>query len=136
MASEVDTIYRTISGEEMMQIVRDMGFSPELKTDSGGDPMIVFRVEGMKCLVLFFLVTGGRARSLQFMGAFAIKGTLEKVNEWNRRKRYGKAHLDNAGDWAIQMDVDLDGGARREYIEEALKTWRSIFSAFMAFISS
>jgi hypothetical protein len=129
-----DAFLVTVSGEEMAEIVREMGFVPELTKDGGGDPMIKLRIEGLRCQILFYGCKDGRANSLQFNASFADKAPMQKMNEWNRKKRFGKAFLDADNDICIQMDVDLDGGVRKEYLEEILKRWRSVFTGFIIFM--
>jgi hypothetical protein len=129
------TVYTTISGEEMAEIVREEGYAPELDEDSHGDPMIRFRVEGYNCLLFFYGVEDGRAMSLQFRAAFREQVPMEKVNEWNRRKRFLKVYLDEDGDVNMDMDVDLEGGVTRAYLAERLRTWRAAFLACVRFLA-
>ena len=129
------TVYNTISGEEMAQIVREEGYAPELDQDPQGDPMIRFRVEGYHCLLFFYGVEDGRAMSLQFRAAFREQVPMEKVNEWNRRKRFLKVYLDEDGDVNMDMDVDLEGGVTRAYLAERLRTWRAAFLACVRFLA-
>ncbi len=128
-------VLTTVSGEEMAQIVRDEGYSPELDRDSRGDPMIRFRVEGYNCLLFFYGVKEGRAISVQFRAAFREKVPIEKVNEWNRKKRFLKVYLDEDDDINMDMDVDLEGGVTREYLAERLRTWRAAFLTCVRFLA-
>ena len=64
-------IFTTISGPELSDIIREMGFAPELTTDKGGDPLIRFRVEGMMCQIFFYGCENSRSDSLQFSAGFA-----------------------------------------------------------------
>jgi Putative bacterial sensory transduction regulator len=130
-----EIIYTTINGNDMTEIIREMGFAPELTADSGGDPLIRFRIEGMRTHILFYGCKDGFATSLSFGACWADKRSLEKLNEWNRTKRFGKAYLDSDGDVCLQMNVDLDGGVRREYLEEILKRWRQVFLRFIEFVN-
>jgi hypothetical protein len=128
-------VFATISGEELTEIVREMGFAPELTVDSQGDPMVKFRIEGLRCQILFYGCKDGRANSIQFNSVFSSDAPLEKINDWNLKKRFGKASLDADHDVLFQMDVDLDGGVKRDYFEEIIKRWRSVFLSFARFLS-
>jgi hypothetical protein len=97
--------------------------------------MIRFRVEGYNCLLFFYGVEDGRAMSLQFRAAFREQVPMEKVNEWNRRKRFLKVYLDEDGDVNMDMDVDLEGGVTRAYLAERLRTWRAAFLACVRFLA-
>jgi hypothetical protein len=128
-------LFTTISGPEMVDIVREMGFLPELDSDGRGDPLIRFRIEGLRCIIGFYGVKEGRSNSIQFRAWFSEKLPLEKVNEWNLKKRFGKAALDGDGDLSIEMNVDLDGGVTDEYLREILKRWRAVFVNFVGYAS-
>jgi len=128
-------VLTSISGEEMAQLVREEGYSAELDRDSRGDPMIRFQVAGYTCLLFFYGVQDDRADSLQFRAAFRENVPIEKVNEWNRRKRFLKVYLDEDGDLNMDMDVDLEGGVTRDYLLERVRTWRAAFLACVRFLA-
>jgi len=134
-SGDSDTI-TSLSGQEMFDVLKGMGFSPVLGTDSGGDPKVSFQVEGMRCSVFFYGVKEGRGTSLQFSIGFTDSGVpLDKVNEWNRTKRFLKVYKDTDGGVVGQMDVDLDGGVHRAYLEECVKRWRAVFFTFIRFLT-
>ncbi len=122
------------SGPEIEGILREMGFGPELTTDSKGDPKILFGVEGIRCLVFFYEVKDGRAGSIQFCSGFSDKLTPATANEWNRGKRFLKVYLDEDSEPYVDMDVDLAGGVTREYIMERVKLWKSLLLNFIRFV--
>jgi hypothetical protein len=130
------TVMTSISGDEMVEILRDEGHGPELTTDGGGDPLIRFKSEGLNCHVVFYGVTAGRGLSIQFRCGFREKPAIAKVNDWNRQKRFVKAYLDHEDDLIITMDVDLEGGVTRAHVIEQLNTWRSGFIACARFIAT
>lgn len=124
----------SITGSEMEGVLKDLGFGSELTTDSRGDPLIKFHVEGFRSLILFYKLEAGRARSVQFFAGFSTKPPAQQVNEWNRQKRFGRAYLDKDGDVCLEMDTDLEGGVRREHVAEAVRTWRALLVAFVNFL--
>jgi hypothetical protein len=126
--------YDSISGPEMESLLKDSGFSCELTSDSRGEPMIKFYVESFRSLIFFYKVEGGRAQSIQFFAGFSAKPPVDQVNQWNRQKRFGRAYLDKDNDVCLEMDVDLEGGVRPEYIGEALRTWRALLVTFVGFM--
>ena len=131
-----DTIHTSLNGEEMAAIVKEAGFSPEVTKDSQGDPLIRFRLEALRCAIYFFGCKNDRCESYQFSAGFSMekKPGQEKINEWNRTKRFGRAYIDAEQDPHIEMDVDLDGGVTHEYIVRTLSTWRAVFLAFVKYI--
>lgn len=42
--------------------------------------------------------------------------TLNRVNEWNRTRRFTRAYLDKDGDACIEADLDFEGGVTVEAI--------------------
>ncbi len=122
-----ETLIETVSGEELTLILREMGFSPELKTDRGGDPLVSFQIEGLKCFIACYGCQGARATSLQFGTGFSDKKPLETINAFNRATRFGKAYLDSDGDLMLTLDLALQGGVSRKYLEEMIRRWRGVF---------
>lgn len=100
----------------MLSIFQQEGFSAEAGQDAVGDPRIAFRVIGIHCQLYFYDDKNGRASSLQFATGFNATPGLDKVNEWNRRKRFLKTWLDSDGDIHLEMDLDLDGGVTKGHL--------------------
>ena len=126
--------------ESVAQVLRDRGYRAELTKDSEGDPLIKSGAEGSNFLLLFFNCTGGKnCATVQFYAGFDRDGSfsLEKLNEWNRTKRFGRAYRDNEGDPVIEMDVDLDdGGMSKALFEDNIEFWTSLVSSFKQFIDT
>ena len=70
----------------------------------------------------------------QFSAGFADKPSPAKVNEWNAKKRFLKAHLDSDNDVIVNMDFEIDGGVTQAFLLERLKRWRAIFLSFTSFM--
>jgi hypothetical protein len=131
-----ENLYTSITGEELLAIIREMGFVPELSKDSEGDPVVRFQIEGLKTSILFYEGKEGRYESLQFFAGFSDKVPLQKTNEWCRKKRYSRVYLDANDTINIEWDVTLAGGVRKEYIIEAVRRWRRIFLSVCEFFAS
>jgi hypothetical protein len=89
------------------------GYSPEMKKDSGGDPLIVVTADGYKVIVMFFgCKNNADCKSVSFYAAYRApkKIDLQAINAWNQKRRFGRAFLDNDGDPTLQFEVDLDDG--------------------------
>ena len=83
----------------------------KLGTDKMGDPMITSGVGGTTFQVFFYNCTNNKdCATVQFHSGYDLKTpvSLDKLNEWNRTKRFGRAFLDAENDPILQMDVDLD----------------------------
>jgi hypothetical protein len=56
---------------------------------------------------------------------------LERINEWNRSQRFGRAYLDKDGDPVIEMDLDLDdGGLSAALFADNLEFWDAVLGKF------
>ncbi len=106
--------------------------SATLKKDSGGDPFIVGRIEGTKYGILFYgCENGTNCDDIQFAASWSGKRvSLEKINEWNRNKRYGKAYLDKDGDPRVEMAVNLDYGVTEENFDDTFDWWTKVMKEF------
>lgn len=68
-----------------------------------------FTVKGYK-VILF-----NKGDDIQLYAAFSGKRvTLNRINEWNREKRFSRAYLDKEGDAVIEADLDFEGGVTGE----------------------
>lgn len=57
------------------------------------------------------------------------------MNEWNRKKRYTKAYLDDEQDPVIDMDIYLgDGGISIDNFRSWLDTWERAVGDFKSHI--
>jgi Putative bacterial sensory transduction regulator len=126
-----------LSGHRALEILREEGHSATLDTDSQGDPMIVFYVRGAKCQLLFYDCEGRRCGSVTFHVGFRTSGPdrprLSRVNEWNRKRRFGKVYLDDELDPILECDVAFAGGEAREQFTAAIARWQSLLAAFREF---
>jgi len=110
-----------------VEIAKNHG-SAELKTDNDGDPMIAGSIDGIKYQVHFYDCAGGKqCKNIQLYSWWTTrkKTTLEALNEWNRKKRFGKVYLDTDGDMAIIMPVNLDHGVSRKNLDDTFDWWET-----------
>ena len=117
--------------DEILSIARGFG-DAQIDKDSGGDPMIRGRIEGVSYRVFFYGCTQNRdCRNIQFYAGWDAEGiTVERLNEWNRNKRFGGAYLDGENDPILEMDVNLDYGVTRKNLEDTFDWWRVILGEF------
>ncbi|HEU0134455.1 MAG TPA: YbjN domain-containing protein [Allosphingosinicella sp.] len=128
-AQDPGTIVRALQKE---------GFAAKLGTDKGGDPMITSGVSGTTFQIVFYNCTGNKAcATVQFHVGYDLKTSvgLEKINEWNRTKRFARAYLDKEDDPILEMDLDLDdGGLSHALFVDNLQFWASLLGDFEKFI--
>lgn len=124
-AAECETIDH-ITTVEMKEVLEEEGYRV---TEVKENRLLRFKIEGTG--VGIFVAENGR--SIQFHAAWAGTGaTMEKVNRWNRERKYSKAYLDDEDDPHIELDLELDGGITRERISGFLVTCKSSLAMFQA----
>jgi hypothetical protein len=122
--------------QEIARVLQDKGYKAEIGKDRDGDPTIRSASDGGNFQLLFYGCKAGRCSSIQFHAAYDLADgmSLQKINDWNRRKRFGRAFLDEVNDPFVQMDVDLEHGSTTESVANNLDTWVQVFREFRAFI--
>jgi len=120
-------------------IIESQGWPATLITKADSDPYIESSRSGLKFLVLFMNCNDAHkdCKTLQYyMGFTDAKGlSYERLNEWNRTKRFARAYRDDEGDPVLEMDVDVDfAGIPRENVGETFNTWASLMDSFREFI--
>lgn len=120
-------------------IVESQGWPATLVEKPGEDPYIESNRNGLKFLVIFMNCNDAHkeCKTLQYyMGFTDAKGlSLDRLNEWNKSKRFARAYRDDESDPVLEMDVDVDfAGIPRENLGETLNTWASLMDSFREFI--
>lgn len=125
IAKDPQTVVQTLQAE---------GYAAKLGTDNQGDPMITSSSSGSKFVILFYNCTDNKdCATIQFRSSYDFDEPvpLEKLNEWNRTKRFIRAYLDEENDPAVDMDIDLDkGGISTPLFIEYLGTWVMLVAQF------
>ena len=118
--------------------MQGFGLVATLESDSSGDPKIESRVSDTKFSVYFYGCQDKKdCTSIQFSAGYDLGEGIsaERVNEWNLKKRYAKAHIDDEGDPYLEMDLNLDyEGVGVENFEDSLDVWRLLVEDFEDFI--
>ena len=107
-----------VTSQEVGNILQEKGYKAQVTTDKDGDPMVRSASGGVDFLVLYYECKGKtRCPSIQFYAGFKKKGiTPARIAEWNTKKRFGRAYLDDEFDPRVEMDVDVEHGASTEAI--------------------
>lgn len=132
-----DRVYTRLTGEEMQKIMQDLGYRAQLDVDDVGDPLIVSTASGYKFRVLFYDCDKREGcNAIQFWAGFDTDevGSIERMNEWNAEKRFGKAYIDDENDPIVEMHYNIEGGVTRDNIEEALEWWELVIGEFSAYV--
>ena len=100
-------------------LLKDKGYRAEIV--EGADSTYVRTADSGVPVTIFFMSCEGRTNcsTIQFYTGFtdAKNVPLERINEWNKTRRFARAYIDNEGDPVIEMDVDMDfqGIARENF---------------------
>ena len=119
-------------------ILESQGWPATLVSKEGDDPYLESSRNDLKFLVLFMNCTDGKkCKTLQYYMGFsdAKDVSLDKLNKWNKDKRFARAYKDDEGDPVLEMDVDLDfAGIPRENVGETFNTWASLMDSFREYV--
>ena len=97
---------------KIKEIVESQGWPATLITKADEDPYIESNRNGLKFLVLFMNCEENKdCKTLQYYMGFsdAKEVTVERLNQWNKDKRFARAYRDDAGGPVLEMDDGLRG---------------------------
>lgn len=120
------------------QILQSFGYRAELGTDDGGDPKISSFSSGAKFSIFFYGCTDGKScDAISFSAFFDLDpgSNVALMNDWNVKKRYTKAYLDDEQDPVIDMDIYLgSGGISIDNFRYWVDTWERAVGDFKTHI--
>lgn len=120
------------------EVLQSFGYRAELSKDSGGDPKISSSSGGANFSIFFYGCTNGQnCDAISFSSAFDLDpgSNTDLMNEWNQKKRYTKAYLDDEQDPVIDMDIYLGGGGISiDNFRAWVDTWERAVGDFKAHI--
>ena len=121
----------------ILSIAKGYG-SAKIGRTKKGKPKITGRLSGYKYGVYFYGCNSQNrgCKNIQFAAYFTGTSGLseDKINDWNRRFRFGKAYLDKDGDPFITMTVNLYGGVSTKNLDDTWDWWRTVIKQFAKFI--
>ncbi len=108
--------------QSLVNFFFDQGIPAQLKTDSVGDPLVEFRVDGDTGQVFFYDCTDNtNCLALQFYAGYKLDAPvdLETINSWNTDRRFVRAYRTDDGAARIEMDIatSLDGVSARDFAD-------------------
>lgn len=121
------------------QTMTQARYPAQIDNNINGDPFLRSAVKNTSFLVYFHGCEAGvNCKTVQFSAGFSRAGrdiSFETMNDWNSKRRFGRAFLDSVGDPNIQMDIDLeDGGITPLLFIDNLEYWTLTMQEFIAFI--
>ncbi len=120
--------------QSLVNAMQGAGYTAKLGIDKVGDPKIDSSVSGSNFTVFFYNCTDHKAcATVTFHSGYDMSTavSLERINEWNRGQRFGRAYLDKEGDPILEMDIDLDdGGISPALFVDNLQFWDAVIGKF------
>lgn len=120
--------------QSVVNAMQAAGYMAKLGVDKVGDPKIDSSVSGSRFTVFFYNCTDNKeCATVQFHSGYDLTTAvpLERINEWNRTQRFGRAYLDKEGDPILEMDLDLDdGGLSAALFVDNLEFWDAVIGKF------
>jgi hypothetical protein len=115
----------TMTADDLQALLRTEGYTVD-RVDAQGN--VVFKVEGTKVLAL---IQSNKTTIVFHIGwSGAAEATQKKVNDWNKTKLYSRAYLDDEGDPALELDLDLRDGVTMGHAKRVLKSIGPTMSQF------
>ncbi len=124
--------------EALADYMRSIGYRAELTTDDEGDPKIKSATGGANFSIYFYgCERNKQCDSIQLSSGFDLDNgsSLNAVNSWNSKKRYGKAYLDDENDPYVEYDINLaNGGVSQENFRDTLELWDRVLTDFRSYV--
>lgn len=126
--------------ETIAAVLTARGLPSELKQLGDDNPYIKSAFDDMPFLIALMNCNDQKThcKTVQFYFGFSDrKGfPLEKLNDWNRTKRFVRAYRDNDNDPVLVMDVDTDkGGVPQAVFNENLDVWLSQMQQYRRYVN-
>jgi hypothetical protein len=125
------TVYESVSGKTVLEILSAEGYKPTLEKDSDGDPKLTFKVQG-KTVGLFFYGCKKTpfCTALSLSSGWDLKTPLNatKLLGYNFDTRFIRAGIDSDNDPYLEADLDVVGGVT----EAAIKAWIETYTDQLA----
>ena len=125
-AASAQQLYSAHDLLEVLEAAQSIG-TGSLPRDSTGDPKIDGKTEEINYSIMFYGCQNGRAcTDIQFVASWDPGSvTIEKLNNWHREHRFGKAYLTETSA-VITLNANLDFGVSKENLRDHFNWWRKV----------
>jgi len=130
-----------VNPEDPASLVRAMqnaGFRAELAVDNIGYPMVRSSTQGINYAIFFYGCRddGTECTNVQFEATFTMNSplTAESMNAFNSAKRFIRVVVNDQGNPAIRMDVNMTGGVSEDYFLDMINLWDILVGDFLVHI--
>jgi hypothetical protein len=146
-SAQAAEMYSSITGNDALRILNEMGLDGTLGVDNEGDPMIRGTIQGYKYTLFFYRCNvdkngnpvgeqrtthTGNCLDLQFHSTFTNDTNVNYsvLNAYNRDNRFGQAFFAENGEIGLDMSATLQGGVTRQHIKEVFDWWKVTLTRF------
>lgn len=126
-----------VSEGEVVQALSLKGFSVRVGNDSFHEPIIESFAGSVRFYIYFYdCDQARRCGNIQFRSGFAThRGlSLDRINDWSTRWRFGRLYLDPEGDAILDMDVDVSRGVAPEQLAAQVDRWLNVMNEAKSFL--
>jgi hypothetical protein len=125
--------------EDVAAWLREQGKEATISQDSLGNKIILTSAAGLNFSIYMFDCLDDRCGSLQFASGPHNSPTgkfdLERLNEWNKTKRWVRAYLNGPDSLWLEADFDLAPGSSYELLDDEMATWLKALDAMKTFFA-
>lgn len=118
--------------------LKSRGMPVTQETDEDKNPVLQTQFgDGAKFTIYFYGCTDGvKCSSLQLHTLYSgSSATIEKMNQFNLDRRYGRGVMETNGDAGLRMDFNMAaGGMPRALFLDNIELWDELMSVFSDFI--
>jgi hypothetical protein len=133
---QVPQVVTSLTPEEMEAILRAAGYRYERLQRTGRLVSFSLPMGDLTALLVLDDCRGGKCESLYLAVPFGMSNppSLERINAWNREKRFSRAYLLDDGDPVLESNLSLTGGVTLEAVVFFLKFFEENLSQFVTWI--
>jgi hypothetical protein len=138
--AQAPTVITTVSPQQMSEILTKAGYPAELteiKTSERGllGKIVKTTMDGKGVFVYFFDCNDDKCKSFQITLGLAPdrKFTVEFANRWNRVTRFVRGLVAANGNFVMQYDVEVSGGATDACLTNSVNLFNQVLTDFDKF---
>lgn len=134
-----EELMRSITGQELVEILQSQGFAASLTYDAYGDPLIVAEVGSLSFTIITYGCNGAEQPScgrLQMAAQFHLpdgpgESDIAMMNAYNQRFLFGRAYIDPYGSATVDYTINLNQGISKDNLVDNLNIWLHVLDNFV-----
>jgi len=126
-----------VTRQDVAAWLQRQGQTATIHADSAGEIIVTSSSGGVNWDIYFYRCTAGRCTDIQYAAGWTeiASMSLDKVNQWNRDKRYIRAYFGPKNAVWGEYDVVLSPGGSWEQLDASLRDWISAVQRFKTYIN-